>query len=162
VHTHAILRSVVLMRTSYRRLASLDRVRRRLLFEAVASITVVRVGLRVLPFLKLQRVLDRVVALPIVRQHGPAASDVVPSVKWAMTTASARLPATCLIQALATGVMLRRRGLACRLRLGVRTREGEGGARLEAHAWVECDGRIAIGDVAHLSELAVMPSSGSS
>jgi hypothetical protein len=154
-------RSVVLMRTSYRRLASLDRVRRRLLVEAVASITVVRVGLRVLPFLKLQRVLDRVAALPIVRQRGPTASDVVPSVKWAMTAASARLPATCLIQALATGVMLRRRGLACRLRLGVRTREGEGGTRLEAHAWVECDGRIAIGDVAHLSELAVMPSPGS-
>ena len=149
------------MLTAYRRLASLDRVRRRLLFEAVVSITVVRVGLRVLPFLTLQRVLDRFVALPIVRQHGPAASHVVPSVNWAMTTASARLPATCLVQALAAGVMLRRRGLACRLRLGVRTREGESGARLEAHAWVECDGRIAIGEVAHLSELAVMPSPGS-
>jgi hypothetical protein len=149
------------MLTACRRFGALGRARRRLLVEAAASLTVVRVGLRVLPFLKLQRVLDRVVAWPIVRQHGPTASDVVASVNWAMTTASARLPATCLIQALATGVMLRRRGLDCRLRLGVRTREGESGARLEAHAWVECDGRIAIGDVAHLPELAVMSSPGS-
>lgn len=153
------------MLTAYRRLASLDRVRRRLLFEAAAVITIVRIGLRVLPFLKLQRGLDRLVALPIVRHHvprgGPTSSDVVPSVNWAMTAASTRLPATCLVQALAAGVMLRRRGLVCRLRLGVRTRESESGARLEAHAWVECDGRIAIGDVAHLSELAVMPSPGS-
>ena len=156
-----VSRSVVRMLTAYRRLASLDGARRRLLIEAVASITVVRVGLRMLPFLTLQQLLDRWVALPIVRQHGPTAPDVLPSVKWAMTTASARLPATCLVQALAAGVMLRRRGLACQLRLGVRTREAGGGARLEAHAWVECDGRIAIGDVAHLSELAVMPSPGS-
>ena len=149
------------MLSAYRRLAALDRVRRRLLFEAVAAIIVVRVGLRVLPFLTLQRMLDRFGAWPIVRRHGRAASDVLPSVQWAMTTASARLPATCLVQALAAGVMLRRRGLACRLRLGVRTREGDSRARLEAHAWIECDGRIAIGDVAHLSELVVMPSPGS-
>jgi hypothetical protein len=149
------------MLTAYRRLAGLDRVRRRLLFEAVAAIAVVRVGLRLLPFLKLQRMLDRVVALPIVREQGSAAFDVIPAVHWAMTAASARLPATCLVQALAAGVMLRRRGLACRLRLGVRTRAGGSGAPLEAHAWVECEGRIAIGDVAHLSELAVMPSPGS-
>lgn len=149
------------MLSACRRLAALDPVRRRLLFEAVAAIIVVRVGLRVLPFLTLQRMLDRFGALPIVRQHGRAASDVLPSVRWAMTTASARLPATCLVQALAAGVMLRRRGLACRLRLGVRTREGDSRAGLEAHAWIECDGRIAIGDVAHLSELVVMPSPGS-
>lgn len=149
------------MVTAYRRLANLDRVRRRLLFEAVAAITVVGVGLRVLPFLKLRRGLDRFAELPIVRRQGPASSDVVPSVQWAMMAASARLRATCLVQALAAGVMLRRRGLACRLRLGVRTREVESGVRLEAHAWIECDGRIAIGDVAHLSELAVMPPPGS-
>ena len=161
MHTPGIL-CVGLMLTAYRRLASLDHVRRRLLIEAVGAITIAWVGQRVLPFLKLQRVLDRLVELPIVRQHGPTAPDIVSSVNWAMTAASARFPpATCLVQALAAGVMLRRRGLACRLRLGVRTRAGAGGARLEAHAWVECDGRIAIGDVGHLSELAVMPSPGS-
>jgi hypothetical protein len=154
-------RSVALMLTAYRRLASLDRARRRLLIEAAASTTVVWVALRVLPFLTVQRLLDRWVALPIVRRQGPASPDVVPSVKWAMMTAASSFPpATCLVQALATSVMLRRRGLACRLQLGVRTREGAGGARIEAHAWVECNGRIAIGDVPHLSELAVMPSPG--
>ena len=154
-------RSVVHMLTAYRRLASLDRARRRLLIEAVASLTVVWVGLRLLPFLKLQRLLDRWVALPIVRQPVRATPELVKSVNWALTAASARFSAaSCLVQALAAAAMLRRRGLACRLRIGVRTRGNVVGARIEAHAWLECDGCIAIGDVAHLSELAVMPSPG--
>jgi hypothetical protein len=149
------------MLTAYRRLASLDRARRHLLIEAVASLTIVWVGLRLLPFLKLQRLLDGWVALPIVRRDGRGIPELIESVNWAITVVAARFSAaTCLVQALAAAAMLRRRGLACRLRLGVRTR-GEGGARIEAHAWVECDGRVAIGNVAHLSELAVMPSPGS-
>ena len=78
------------MLTAYRRLAALDRERRRLLFEAFAAIAGVRVGLSVLPFLRLHRVLDRVGALPIIRRHGPA--DAVAAVNWAMTRASARFP----------------------------------------------------------------------
>lgn len=149
-------RSVML--TAYRRLASLDRARRHLLIEAAASLTIVWVGLRLLPFLKLQRLLDGWVELPIVRRDGRGIPELVPSVNWAITAVAARFSAaTCLVQALAAAAMLRRRGLDCRLQLGVRTR-GEGGARIEAHAWVECDGRVAIGNVAHLSELAVMPS----
>ena len=150
----------MLMLTACRRLASLDRSRRRLLIEAAASIALVWAGLRVVPFLNLLRLLDCWVA--IARKRVPANPSAVASVTWAVTTASARFPpATCLIQALAAAAMLRRRGLTCQLRIGVRTRGNVGGAPIDAHAWVECEGRIAIGNLDHLSDLAVMAPLGS-
>lgn len=45
--------------------------------------------------------------------------------------------ATCLRQSLALWWLLRRRGVAAELRIGVRKEEGE----LLAHAWVECGGQ---------------------
>jgi len=54
--------------------------------------------------------------------------------------AAARCPAaTCLVQALAADVMLRRRRLSCVMRFGVRL-TGTTGEPLEGHAWVECGG----------------------
>lgn len=50
-----------------------------------------------------------------------------------------RLPfaPTCLTRSLVLTRVLRSRGVPCRLRVGVRKQDG----RLEAHAWVECDGQ---------------------
>jgi len=48
----------------------------------------------------------------------------------------------CLPQALAARLLLRRRGLHVRLRIGVK--KGPGG-RIQAHAWVEHDGMIVVG-----------------
>jgi hypothetical protein len=143
--------------SAYRRLAALDHARRLLLIEAAVSLAFVSGGLRVMPFLRLQRLLDRCVPLPIA---GRAADpNVVSSVTWAVTAIAARFPpATCLVQALAAATLLRRRGLPSQLCIGVRTRGTAAGAPIEAHAWVECDGRIAIGEVAHLSEMAVLAS----
>jgi hypothetical protein len=44
----------------------------------------------------------------------------------------------CLPRSLMLWWLLRRRGIESDLRIGVRTSDG----RLEAHAWVECDGRV--------------------
>ena len=49
---------------------------------------------------------------------------------------------TCLPQALAAQVLLERCGYPARLRVGV-VKGGEG--QLEAHAWVESQGRIIVG-----------------
>ncbi|MBE0625932.1 MAG: lasso peptide biosynthesis B2 protein [Burkholderiales bacterium] len=46
-------------------------------------------------------------------------------------------PSTCLTRSLLLGWLLHRRGVPSELRIGVRLDEG----RLEAHAWVECDGK---------------------
>jgi len=45
-------------------------------------------------------------------------------------------PATCLTRSLLLGWLLRRRGVASSLRIGVRLPQGA----LDAHAWVECAG----------------------
>jgi hypothetical protein len=142
----------------YTRWASLDSARRRLLLEAAAATALVWAGLRLISFLTLQRMLDR---LPMAHVPEPDRARAIASVNWAVTTVASRFPsATCLVQALAGAALLRRRGFACELRLGVRSR-GTTGAAIEAHAWVECDGRVAVGAVDHLSELAVMMPPGS-
>jgi hypothetical protein len=148
-----------MMFSLYSRLASLDRSRRRLLFEAAAAMALVWAGLRLIPFLTLRRMLDRV---PVTRKLDWDRSSAIASVNWAVTTVASRFPpATCLVQALAAAALLRRRGLACELRLGVRHRGAIDGAAIEAHAWVECDGRVAVGAVDHLAELTVMTPPGS-
>ena len=71
---------------------------------------------------------------------------------------AARFPsATCLVQALAADAILRRRGLACELRIGVRARD-DSTVPIEAHAWVECDGAVAIGAIENLSAFKVLTS----
>jgi hypothetical protein len=73
------------------------------------------------------------------RVEGASAEKVV----WAVTASSRYVPAaTCLTQAFATQVLLSRRGLAARLRIGVV--KGKDG-RLQAHAWVESNGVVVIG-----------------
>jgi hypothetical protein len=61
---------------------------------------------------------------------------------------------TCLSQALATHILLVRSGYPAQVRIGVaKTDRG----RLEAHAWVEGDGQILVGDVAGLSRYVRLP-----
>lgn len=71
---------------------------------------------------------------------------------WAVETAGAWTNALCLPRALAAQTMLRRRGIASRLCLGVAR---EGGA-LRAHAWVEVEGRTMVGgaEAARFTRLA--------
>ena len=122
-----------------RRFVSLDRTQRSLVVEAAVLMFLGWAGLRLFRFQTLRRVLDRAVVLTSLKQ--PAAeADVVPAVRRAVIAVAARCPgATCLVQALAANVMLRRRRLSCVMRFGVR-RTGTTGEPLEGHAWVECGG----------------------
>lgn len=63
---------------------------------------------------------------------------------WAVRTTSRRIPgASCLTQALSLQLLLRRRGVASNLKIGVaRAAQGEG---YVAHAWVEAGPRVLIG-----------------
>jgi hypothetical protein len=72
------------------------------------------------------------------------AGDQIGWVLWAVESVGAKpwLNALCLPRALATHAMLRRRGIASRLCLGV-TREGQA---LIAHAWVEIGENKAVSD----------------
>jgi hypothetical protein len=114
---------------------------RHLFVRSFLLLALVRVGLWVLPFKTLRRLLARMTR-PYTESPG---EDQTPleRVAWAVTVASQYVPAaTCLTQALVTQMLLRRRGLPASLRLGVA--RGAAGEFL-AHAWVECQGRVVIG-----------------
>jgi hypothetical protein len=123
---------------------------RRLIVEAAVLLTFVSVGLRILPFVTLRRLLDR---------YGRGRPDhgVSPEqVGRALTVTGGRLPgsSTCLVEALVAEAMLRRHGYASELRLGVLkpgTREP-----LQGHAWVECQGAVIVGNLENLSDYAVL------
>ncbi len=115
---------------------------RRLLLTTALLVGCVRVGLWVLPFPTVRRLLGR------LRRPAAAARDgnELPSerIAWAVNVVGKRIPGggNCLVQALATQVLLDRRRRTARLRIGVaKDRQGN----LEAHAWVESDGTIIIG-----------------
>jgi hypothetical protein len=73
----------------------------------------------------------------------PASDDAAQRVTWAVTAASRYVPyGKCLPQAVAARKLLRGMGYRSQLRIGVRKpTESE----FEAHAWLECDGRVWVG-----------------
>lgn len=123
----------------------------KLLFQAVAVVGLIRIGLWVLPFRTMTRVLSRLagkdISNPIGGEFAPS-HDPDNQIAWRVKTVSRWIPyATCLTQAFATHLLLRRRGRVSDLRIGVA--KGEGG-KLEAHAWVEMNGRVVIGKLPDL------------
>jgi hypothetical protein len=121
---------------------------RRALREAWLLLGLTRAGLIVLPFGVLRTWLGRYGARRSRRQAS------VQQTAWAVAAAARRLPrgATCLPQALACHTMLHRRGYASRLHIGAAAREGIG--EISAHAWVEIDDRVIIGDLDDLARFA--------
>jgi hypothetical protein len=120
-----------------RRLRRLSREEARALVHAWWLLLAVDLGLRLLPFSRLEGWFA-----PEPREGpaaGPPDETAVPRLVWA-TTAAARhhlYPMRCLPQALCLRWLLGRLGIAAELRIGVERRRGD----LRAHAWVECDGR---------------------
>ena len=106
---------------------------------ALVQLALVRAALPALGYLRLRRWME---ALSPVANPGPATGEeflhadrlanLVAAVGGEGITA-----ASCLPQSLLVYLLLRRRGLSPALQLGVR----EGGDFVEAHAWVELDGR---------------------
>ena len=79
-------------------------------------------------------------------------SDRIP---WAVEVASRYVPfATCLTRALAVQMLFTREGYPAHLCIGVaKSKE----YRLEAHAWVESEGRIVTGDLKDISRFNLLP-----
>ena len=73
----------------------------------------------------------------------PLDGKSVYKVVWAVSAAARRVPkATCLTQALATQILLGRRGHRTTLQLGIMKSQA---GQFDAHAWVERNGRVLIG-----------------
>jgi hypothetical protein len=129
--------------------------RRAYLREAAAMLILARLAVRFVPPVRLFAVMSK--PLRRVRRF---VADEADWVGWAIGHAGARpgLDADDLPRALAAHVMLRRRGIASKVCLGIAR---EGGA-LAAHAWVEVDGARIIGeeDSASFTRLAEFGAAG--
>ena len=120
-----------------------------LLVQATLLLTGIRLGLYVLSFARLRSLLARCVG-PEGTTDDELHHDDSDRIVWAVERVSRQFPAigTCLTQALTVHVLLARRGVQSNLRIGVR-RESDGA--FIAHAWLEKDGGILIGEADHKS-----------
>ncbi len=126
-----------------RRWLALPAAERAGLWRAFAWLALMRLGLWLLPFRTMRRLLRGVAVAGSAAGAGKALAPE--RVAWAVDVASRYVPAaTCLPRALATYTLLRRQGVPATVRIGVK--KGAGG--LEGHAWVEHEGRVLIGGTA--------------
>jgi Transglutaminase-like superfamily len=107
-----------------------------LVFEAWRRLVVTRIALSVLPW----RTASKLLAAS-GRRRSYSSTD---RLTWAIQSASRFVPrATCLAKAIALQALLARRGRVAILHLGVKTTRTAG---FEAHAWLELDGQIILGE----------------
>lgn len=127
------------MRSWLRRFYRLESRDRRLLVRTGMVLAAVRVCIWVLPF----RVARRFIVPP--RPVHSADRLTASRVRWAIGIAQRLIPdATCLPQAIAAESLLIRDGHDVALRIGVMKNAA---GKIEAHAWVECEGRVVVGDL---------------
>jgi hypothetical protein len=108
----------------------LKTIRRIYLREAAVMIILARLAVRAIPTARIFSWADRP-----PRRINRFAGDEANWIAWAVETAAVKpwINALCLPRALAAHAMLRRRGIASRLCLGLARKE----SGLAAHAWVE-------------------------
>lgn len=114
----------------------------------------IRLGLWLLPFQTLLQGLEK------LSRSGFLSLSVSPSLSishivWRVNVSSRYLPGVkCLARALATQLLLNRCGYSSDLQIGVaKSEQGE----LEAHAWVEYQGKVIIGGLSTLSRFIPLP-----
>jgi hypothetical protein len=140
---------------SLRKFARLSSSDQRLLIASGALLAAIRIGLWLIPFSTLRRLLGRMQSTH--RDTRKTEAEVLKKIVWAVSVAGRCLPkaGNCLAQALATQVMLGRRGHDTTLRIGV-ARSDDG--QCLAHAWLEAEnGRVVIGGSEAISRFVPLP-----
>lgn len=132
-----------------RRFSKLPADERWLLLRAAVLVAAARIALSILPFRWLRgltgvklAISPRLAGMPVQR------------LSWAVQAAARRIPrATCLTQALAMQRLLAQAGRRAELRIGVAKDATRG---FEAHAWVEWQGNVVLGNNMELHRYAPM------
>jgi hypothetical protein len=126
---------------------------RRLLLRSLALLWISRLGLWLLPFRLLRRLLPR--STPVASAYPAKDAANIDRIVRALARAAPYVPdATCLTQAFAGQILLAQHGIPSLLRIGL-AKNPEG--KLRAHAWIESQGRILIGNSAELPYYAQLP-----
>ncbi len=128
---------------------------RKLLLKTFILLGLVRLGLWLLPFTTLRRVLVSISRVKSSQQE--VNQREVAKVIWAVNQSGRYMPGgvKCLARALTTQVLMSRRGYLSELRIGVAKSET---GQLEAHAWIESQGQVLIGHLRDLSRFTLLPS----
>ena len=129
--------------SSVHRFLSLTSAERRRLVRAFFAVAGVRLGLSIVQFPRFQAVHEWVKAAPRAKRGKvPTTGQLAHDVR----VVSHYVPrATCLTQALAGQLLLERHGYPTVVHVGVTKEEGKA-ATFQAHAWLESDGKVVIGE----------------
>ena len=135
--------------------------------SAFLLLSLIRLGLGLLPFRVVLKLVQGLSHSPRVFQNDPlqgspgsrslaSPSQSISHIVWLVNVSSRYTPggAKCLARALTTQILLTRQGYLPDLRIGVTKAAGN----LEAHAWVEYQGRVVIGQLNDLSRYLPLPS----
>lgn len=111
----------------------------------------IRLMLWVLPYRRWRQIAAQMIYIEHERQlERPQIDQLTRAVK----VMSRYVPhASCLTQAIAAQTLLANQGQHSQLRVGVT----QNGGKLEAHAWVQVDGRIVIGGRERVAHFSAMP-----
>ncbi|MDJ0616365.1 MAG: lasso peptide biosynthesis B2 protein [Calothrix sp. MO_192.B10] len=133
----------------------LEKSDRLLLINTFLLLLSIRFGLWLLPFKSLRQLLSKV-SQPLNPSQNFYKKDLNKIIR-AVNVSSRYMPggAKCLARALTTQILMNRYGYFPELRIGVA--KGEEG-KLEAHAWIEYQGKVVIGNLQDLSRFTPMPS----
>lgn len=116
--------------------------------QAGMLVVAFRLGLWVVPYKHLKRIVDRV-----PRRKVQGTDQQMAAIIRNVVSISRFVPsATCLTQALATQVLLKGEGFDPKLQIGVARDAGI----FKAHAWVECNGQIVVGDFSESIQYTAM------
>jgi hypothetical protein len=123
------------------RFSALDSEARGIFLRAAVLLPLISLGLRIRGFRATQQGLQTFSFFSKAKKHLPENGDARERVGLSvrMVNAAARHGwgrPTCLEKSLALWWLLRRQGITSSVRIGARTL----GGKLEAHAWVECEG----------------------
>lgn len=129
------------------------------LFDAFLILLLIRISLWLLPFRVVLKLVEKLSNLRISQRAHSLSLPAKPisHTVWMVNVSSRYTPggAKCLARALTTKVLLNQQGYLPDLRIGV-TKAATG--NLEAHAWVEYQDRVVIGQLDDLSRYLPLPS----
>lgn len=122
-----------------RRFRELDRRERRTLLGAWWLLLLVDIGLRTMPYRRVEAVVRRWGRRRRAADESRPTWERLERLHWLVAVAAGRHahPVTCLRRSLVLRALLARRGVAAELRFGVHRDTPD----LQAHAWLEVDGR---------------------
>ena len=141
----------MLSRKRIRKLLLLSWSDRWLLAQSMFWLIFIKLGLYVFRFQTLCEMLTKAAKKSFIK--GDPDQGRLDSVVWAIGKSSRLLPGevNCLPKALAAQVMLSQRGYDVEVVIGARRNDRR---QLNAHAWIEYQGKVIIGDVDDLAQFA--------